>query len=620
MNNLTNTVEEIRSRIDIVDIISEHIALKKAGRNWLGLCPFHNEKTPSFMVNADKNIFKCFGCGAGGDAFTFLQKINKQTFAEVIADLANKFNIKLSYSTENIELKTQITDLNKLTANFFSENLLTKSTGKKAKEYLNNRGINDDIIREFNIGYAPEGWDNLIKHMTQDHKISRDIMDKAGLITHKAESDSYYDRFRDRIMIPIHNERGNIIAFGGRALGDENNPKYLNSPETPVFYKGKNLYGLYQAKDSIQSEDGVIIVEGYFDAISVFANGIKNVVATLGTALTSDQLKLLGKYTESKRLYMAFDADAAGGTATNRGIEVIKNTFGSLGGMKIVDTNNAQASFYEIRIISIPNGKDPDEFIRNKGAETFKRLVQSAPLLIDFQVEQLLTSNDLETANGKLNVVKDLAKLLSEISSPIIRNEYIKLVADRIKVKEEDIVRELAQMKSSSKSRPENKNANQFLAKRKEPADYILAAERNLLSLFFLKEDYWTLSTNKLKEVTFSDDNHTIIKSTIENLISKCTSIEELSEKVLSQLAENSNAMETLSDIMFSLEDKLCLDEESKIDLFIKENLACIARFKAQNKEQEVKDKYYAAKNDEIKSLEIQYEVRNIVNSRLMTL
>lgn len=619
MTNFNSALEEVRARIDIVDIVSEHVALKKSGRNWSGLCPFHPEKTPSFMVNREKNIFKCFGCGAGGDALSFVQKVTNKPFAEVVTDLAHKYGIKIEYSNQNIELNTQILELNKLAAKYFTECLFNSEIGKNAKEYLHNRKISDEIIVQFNLGYAPDGWDNLLKHLSQNHKTSNDLMEKAGLLTMKEETGRYFDRFRNRLMIPIHNERGQIIAFGGRSLSDDNQPKYLNSPETPVFTKGKNVYAIHLAKESIRKEDCVIIMEGYFDAITAHASGITNVVATLGTALTSNQLRLLGKYTDSKRLYIAFDSDLAGGSATSRGIEVIKETFGGLGGIKILDNTYNKNSIYEIRIITVPDGKDPDEFIRNKGAETFKRLVKNAPLLLDYQINQILSSNELSSINGKLKATKELAEILSEISSPIVRSEYIRIVADRISVREEDLVKELNLLRQGRSNSKAGQSSHSIVSQ-KGPKDFILQAERNLISLFFLREDLWDSVAVKLKEVRFTDNNNQTIMSTIQEVIEMCHSIDDLTERLLKNLADNNQAMETLSDILFNLDDKYCLDNEKSINLFINENLGCISRFKVKNTEQTIKQKYYEAKNDEIKSLELQYEVRNIVNSRLSAL
>lgn len=614
-NNFTNTIEEIRARMDIVEIISEHVALKKSGKNWLGLCPFHPEKTPSFMVNPEKNIFKCFGCGAGGDGFSFLQRVTSQPFSQVLSDLANKYGIKITYSNENTDLKNQIIEINKLTAKYFTENLF--KSGKEAKSYLNNRGISDDIIFQFGLGYASESWDNLLRYLTKENNYSTDLIEKSGLIIKRNESDGYYDRFRDRVIIPIHNDRGQIIAFGGRSLNDSNQPKYLNSPETPVFHKGKNLYALYQAKESIRSQDSVILMEGYFDAISAHCNGITNVVATLGTALTSDQLRILCKYTDSKRIFIAFDSDLAGGSATNRGIEVIKNTLGGLGGAKILDNNLFKDSFYEIRVISIPENKDPDEYIRNKGPEKFRLLVKNAPLLLDYQIESIIKANDINDTNGKLKVVSQLSEVLADISSSIVRSEYIKIVSDKLSIREDDLQKELLRLKARPYTTKQSlDNTTSSLTKRKEPKDYIITAEKNLLSLYFLNESYWTVISNQLSSITLSNETLQTIKDSIEELVKSYSNIDELTTALLNKLADQAEAIGLVSDMIFSLEDKYCLKEEHSISLFIKQNLNCIERFKNQNVEKTLKDKYYSVKNDDVQSLELQYEVRQIVSSR----
>lgn len=621
MENFNAIVDEVRSRVDIVDIISDHVALKKAGTNWKGSCPFHKEKTPSFTVNPQKGIFKCFGCGAGGDALAFLQRINNQSFYEVLTDLANKYGIQISYSNENIDIKNQILEINKVTTKFYTEKLFSTSAGKQAKEYLNNRGITDEIIFQFNLGLVPDGWEYLLNHLTREHKFTTEAIEKAGLIIKRQDSDGYYDRFRNRIMIPIHNERGEIIAFGGRTLDKEEKAKYINSPETAVFSKSNNLYALYQAKDSIREEDSAIIMEGYFDAISAHAHGVTNAVATLGTALTSGQLRLLGKYSKSKRIVIAFDADIAGETATDRGIDVIKKTFGGLGGIKILDNMFSKDSAYEINVISIPDDKDPDDYIRNKGTEAFKKLVKNAPSLLDYQIEKIIRNTDLETTSGKLKAVKELAEIFAEISSPLVRNEYIRTLSDRINVREEDFIAELKRLNPTTKTQKFSTKENlEKVFSHKQPTKVISEAERNLISLFFVKESYWNLVSNKLKEVKFDEHNHQLLKDSIEEYIEDCNSIDELTQKLFGKIANNIEAMEILSDIIFSLEDKYCLDNENKVELYIKENNACIKRFKAKSFENELKDKYQKVTDDEIRALELQYEVRNTINTRLSAL
>lgn len=615
------TIEEIRVRMDIVDIISEHVTLKKSGKHWMGLCPFHNEKTPSFHVNRDKQIFKCFGCGAGGDGFSFLQKVSGHTFMDVVLDLANKFGIQTEQSSPKFEFRSKIYDVNKLAVEFFSDNLLNSEAGQKAKQYLNQRGISDEIISRFNLGYAPAGWDNLLKFLSKENNINVQLIEDAGLITRKTENDKYYDRFRDRVIIPIQNQRGNFIAFGGRSLDDSNMPKYLNSPETEVFHKSKNLYGLYQAKETIRDKDSVILVEGYFDAISAHAHGIDNVVATLGTALSSDQLNLLGKYTESKRIYIAFDADAAGGSATDRGIEIIKDTFGGLGGLKILENSYSGNAFYEVRIITIPNGKDPDEFIRKNGAGAFDILVQNAPLLLDFQIEQVLTTHSIETTPGKIQTIKSLVKILSEITSPVVKSEYIKIIAEKISVSEEDLKQELARLtpKAGYQKQDKQTDFNLTVAK-KDSKELIVTAEKNLLALFFLNENNWNIISSSLKEINFSIPEHQVIYNSIKQAIKISKNVEELTKTIFMGFSDDQKVMEVVSDLMFSLEDKECLEDDKLISLYIKESLACIARFNALNEERELRNRYNSVKDDEISALELQYQVRKIVNARLSAL
>lgn len=616
-----NTIEEIRSRMDIVDIISEHVTLKKSGKHWLGLCPFHNEKTPSFNVNRDKQIFKCFGCGAGGDGFSFLQKITGHSFMDVVLDLANKFGIQTEYSSQKFEFRSKIYDVNKLAVEFFSDNLLNSEAGQKAKQYLNQRGISDEVISRFNLGYAPSGWDNLLKFLSKENNIKVQLIEDAGLITRKTENDKYYDRFRDRVIIPIQNQRGNYIAFGGRSLDDNNMPKYLNSPETEVFQKGKNLYGIYQAKEAIREKDSVILVEGYFDAISAYAHGINNVVATLGTALSSDQLHLMGKYTESKRIYIAFDADIAGNNATDRGIEIIKSTFGGLGGLKILENSYSGDAFYEVRIISIPNGKDPDEFIRKNGTGAFDILVKNAPLLLDFQIEQVLTSHNIETTPGKIQTIKSLVTILSEIASPVVKSEYIKIIAEKISVSEEDLKMELARLTPKAGLQKHNKqNDLSLTVAKKESKELISTAEKNLLGLFFLNENNWNIISSCLKGFSFSYPEYQNIYNSILKEIKTSKNVEELTKKTLLDFANNQNSMEIISELMFTLEDKECLEDEKLISLYIKESLACIDRFNSLYQESELRNKYNSVKDDEISALELQYQVRKIVNARLSAL
>ena len=400
-SNNSDVIEEIKSRLDIYETVSDHVVLKKSGRNYWGLCPFHNEKTPSFSVNPEKGIFKCFGCGEGGDSISFLMKINNSSFYEIIVEMAEKFGLPLPHfgqSAEKTELKKKIYEINQFTASYYKQILLEEVEGKKAKDYLFNRSIDRQLIDKFNLGYSPKQADGLINYLIDNHKVDFDLMDKAGLISKRTTGSGYCDRFRGRIMIPIWDEKANIIAFGGRILDEAQNPKYLNSPDTVVFNKSHSLYGLHLAKDSIKSLDQIIIMEGYFDVISAHANGLTNVVGTLGTALTEYHIKILAKYSTSRKIYLAFDSDEAGINATNRGFEVIKSAFTGLGNIKQFDENFTASSGIdnrfscEIRVITTDSGKDPDEFIRNNGIEAYKKLINQLSLLLDYQINSIINS------------------------------------------------------------------------------------------------------------------------------------------------------------------------------------------------------------------------------------
>ena len=341
----TDVIDEIRSRLDILDVVQSRVVLKKKGNNYWGCCPFHNEKTPSFCVNVQKGIFKCFGCGEGGDAISFLMKINNQSFNDVIKDLAVQFGIELpSYSGNTksaSDEKQKVKDLLKQVCEYYNKNLLEKTEAKKAVIYLEKRGINIDIINEYKLGYSEKSYNDIVNHFKSEY--TPDIMEKAGLII-KTEKGDYIDRFRHRIMIPIRDEKGDVIAFGARAIEDGQNPKYLNSPDTILYNKSRILYGINVAKDKMIEEDYVVIMEGYFDVISAQAAGLKNTVASCGTALTVDHIRLIAKYSKSRKIYLAFDTDEAGLKATQRSTEVIKEAFSGLGNLKIFDQTYSSLS------------------------------------------------------------------------------------------------------------------------------------------------------------------------------------------------------------------------------------------------------------------------------------
>jgi DNA primase len=629
-NNLINKnidiTSEIKNRLDIVDVVSEHVVLKKSGRNYWGVCPFHNEKTPSFSVNQEKGIFKCFGCGAGGDAISFLMKINNNTFFETISDLAGKFGLEIpsfGQTSEKTELKNKIYEINLEAAKYFNKLLLESPEGIQAKEYLFKRNIDKEIIQKFTLGCSLKQADGLINHLIEKLKVSYDLLDKAGLISAKTNGNGYVDRFRNRLMIPIQDEKGNIIAFGARTLEEKQNPKYLNSPDTPVFNKSRSLFALYQAKDSIKSQDSIIIMEGYFDVITAHAHGLTNVVATLGTALTEQHIKILARYTDSRRIYLGFDADDAGINATSRGAEVIKSVLSGLGDVKQFDENFVSSSDInnrsscEIRVVVTNTGKDPDEFIRSDGIEAYKKVINEAPLLIDYQINRIMSLKGEEnTPQDKASTLKQLIPILSEIKNVIIRDEYIRLVAERLGINEESLSIEVK--KSLQKSLTPRADFQQIVTKNTEK--HVLA-QKNLLGLYFINNDNVSILciNNYLKEVMFLEPTYDTLRQEIIELTEKSgekhriiDNAEELTEELLTKFADNEEIKQIIADVIFSLDDKKYLNDKL-IKQYIIENITYINRHVALREQDELRSKYYANKDDELSSLQLQYKVKEII-------
>lgn len=420
-----DTIEEVKNRVDIVDIISEYVVLKKRGRNYQGLCPFHNEKSPSFSVNPSKQFYHCFGCGAGGNGIKFLMEINKQSFAEVVLELAKRYQvpIKTLEPEKKQELQRQITEKDQLfeivaIANSFFQHALRQNEGKIALDYLKEtRKLTQENIQKFELGYAPSSWETLYHYLVEQKAYPLALVEKAGLIKPRKNGNGYYDYFRHRLMIPIHNSQGKIIAFGGRSLDDQE-PKYLNSPDTILFDKGRTLFCLDKAKNAIQKNDQVVIVEGYFDAIALHIAGINQTVASLGTALSENQIKVLLKYTESKQIILNFDADQAGINATKRAISEIE---------KLIYTGQIN-----LRILNLPGGKDADEFLKSDpfAVENYQTALTKAPLWLDWEIEQIINSKNLKQADQFSIAFQEIMNILNKLENPHQRTYYIRYCAE----------------------------------------------------------------------------------------------------------------------------------------------------------------------------------------------
>ena len=418
-------IEEIRSANDIVDVISQHVRLKKRGKSFTGLCPFHQEKTPSFTVSAEKQVYHCFGCGRGGNVFTFVMEFEKVSFTEAVRALAEKAGIALSFVESDQEHQNEIESLYnvcRFAGLTFHSNLTKTDEGRSALEYFHQRGFLDDTIRAFGLGYALNSWDGLATK-AKDEGLKREDLLKAGLLRTR-EDGTDYDYFSGRAMFPIFTTTGRVVGFGARKLR-EDDPlgKYINSPETPIYNKSRILFGLFHSKEAVRAEENALMVEGYADLISLYQAGIQNVVASSGTALTEEQVHLISRYT--KRLTLVYDADSAGSNATLRGMDI------------------ALARDLDISIVELPEGEDPDSFVRKSGGKEFRKLLEQSTSFIDFKAKQFLRAGAFATAEGKTQAVRSIVQTIAKMPDELKRNFFIKEVASKYDIYESVLYREL---------------------------------------------------------------------------------------------------------------------------------------------------------------------------------
>lgn len=445
-----SVIDDIKERLDIVEVISAYVPLKKTGRNYKGLCPFHQEKTPSFVVFPDSGTWHCFGaCGTGGDIFTFIQKRENMDFSEALRLLAQRAGVSLTPPSVEAEAESRQRDrlhkINAIAAAYYHGLLLESGEGRRAADYLQRRGLSFETIKTFQLGYSRDDWRALGDHLTGRGYTWDDLL-AAGLVIPR-EGGGYYDRFRGRLMFPIRDIRGHVIGFGARAL-DDSLPKYLNSPETSVFHKGSVLYGIDQAKDAIREANLAVIVEGYMDVLMAHQHGMRNVVAQMGTALTEQQIQILKKLT--KRLALALDADVAGDLATIRGVEVAKEAFDQ----EIVPVPTARGLIRyegrleaEILVITLPKGRDPDEVIReNPGV--WQSLVDQALPVMDYYFQAMTSGLDMSTARGKAEAAARLLPAIAGITDPVMQTHYLQQLARLVKVDEKTL---RAQMRGSKR-------------------------------------------------------------------------------------------------------------------------------------------------------------------------
>jgi DNA primase len=419
-------IEEVRAAANIVDIVGSYVSLRKRGKNYLGLCPFHGEKEPSFTVSDEKQIFHCFGCGASGSVFDFLMRSRNLSFAEAVKELANRYSIPLPKRQETgqekrmRELAQRLRHVNELAATYFNQVLLDENSGGMALAYLQSRGMGPEVIKDFQLGYAPQSWDGLKRYLL-GRKVDLKTAVQAGLLVKKSERDCY-DRFRHRLMFPIKDMRGRTIAFGGRALDEENLPKYLNSPETPIFHKGRTLYGLATAREACRRHNQALVVEGYFDLLALYNQGFQQVVAPLGTALTLQHIRLLSRL--APEAVLVFDGDEPGMRAAMRSLELFLR------------------EKLPVRLLALPEGMDPDDFLAEKGREPFASLLAEARPLMEIFLEQSLAEYD-GSVEGRLKVVRQVTPMLKLLDSRVTQEGYVRLLDQRLGVSEEVMWAEL---------------------------------------------------------------------------------------------------------------------------------------------------------------------------------
>ena len=512
-------IEEIRSSNDIVDVISQYVILKRSGRNYFGLCPFHKEKSPSFSVSPDKQIFHCFGCGVGGNVIHFVSKIENINFKETLELLANRANIALptldtSYQdNKKAMLKSKVYEINEIAAKFYHETLY-KPTSKEAQEYIKKRRLDNRTLKSFLIGYSGT-FDELSRLLKEKGYTDEEIL--ASSLGIKAENGRIIDRFRRRLMIPIQDATGRFIAFGGRVL-DDSKPKYINSPENIVYSKGRNLFGLNIAKKGDTKK--IIIVEGYMDAISLYQRGITNVVASLGTALTENQGRLLRK--NSEQIIIGYDADGAGQAATLRGLEILQN----MG--------------CDIRVLQIYGAKDPDEFIIKYGPERFQKCVDSAISLVEFKVKILKQNLNLENVNDKIKFLNEVAKILAKVDNNIEKEIYIDKISEEYKISKEAIYGEVNKLIYT-------KTNDQKILQRNPVKAYIKNEKSEKVDESIIKREKMVIYIL----VNYPEESYNAIKNTItpEDIKS------ELDKKIIEKIYEKYESNST-SDILDQFEEE----------------------------------------------------------------
>ncbi|MFS8781988.1 DNA primase [Synechococcus sp. R6-7] len=582
-------IQLVRQKADLVEVVAEKVVLRKQGKNFVGLCPFHNDHKPSFQVSPSKQIYKCFSCGAGGDVLRFVMQTEHLSFAEAVRHLARRYHIPLptrhtetqplgSLDERELSHREKLLEILAMAADFY-RHALRSQLGSAARQYLHSRHLSEETLQKFQIGFAPPGWQSLYEYLVNHKRQPVKLLEEAGLLVPRQQGSGHYDRFRNRIMLPIFDVQGRVIGFAGRALGESGQPKYLNSPETELFNKSQVVYGLNFARDAIAKADQVLVVEGYFDVIALHQAGVAYAVAAMGTALTPHQVKILLRYTQSKRLILNFDADRAGLNAANRAIEAVEE--------------QARRGEIELRILTLPEGKDADEFLREykssapptRAVSELQTLIEQAPLWLDWRIEQVLAGRDLSRATDFQQARQALVQLLAGLGGQW-RSLYLHKVAELLsrgngrlsRDLEEDLRRAVRQYRWAKPRQPSlNKGSK------------LLQSESHLLQIFLHFGEYRREIRQTLleRELQFSFRPHRELWQRILELISAQPELEEQEETLLTALrtlcAQDEQLNERLSHLLW-------LDENTRVALMRPQ---MVVRAAIANMELEIRQKRY---------------------------
>ena len=561
ITNIKELVSQIKSQTPIQELISEYVVVKKSGSGYSCICPFHDDHHPSLQIHPQKGIFKCFACGTGGDLITFYSLINKKKWHESIHDLATKYGFKIEYENKvESKIKKELYELNNTALSFFKENL-KRAEGEEALRYLKNtRKLEEEIIEKYHLGFALNEWDSLYKYLKKEKLLSEELIIASGLFVSKQNSDGYYDRFRNRIVFPILDEFNNIIGFGGRAMNPDE-PKYINSPETLIFNKGQSLYGLNIAKEEIKKLDYAILTEGYMDVISAHQNNLLNTVATLGTAVTVSQLKLLSKHSPSNKIFLCLDTDLAG-------IKAITNIH------RITQETNAVVNL-DIRAVSGLPKKDLDESLNEYSASEIRKIIESSAKLIDFilnnQIKNYLTTDG---ELSKKTILEEIINTLVLIKDPMEQRSHIKLASHKLNFDEELFIIKVKNKIKDSKRKKDSDDSEEDKYKM-HSLERFKHAEIELLclyiSLFPLTEDI----KEAFKKIDFIDEKHKLIKEQLDNIADSNFTIDEVINYLLQEFGDFKHITSLITDVALKVDENHSIYIKSK-EKIIKESMEWI--------------------------------------------